>query len=166
MRSGARLLMMMAGSAILAAAMSAHGEQAFRTIGALDRNPAVQENAAALSRWQSSPQFAAQRLQPRGGSIVEDMASVRRPAGPDMAREGRRDDRLASDHVASMTTTRQTKMRTVSMQPIELPAEAMIEGGRSGAGGSGVAKEVEDVAPTVIRFDRMVININFAGFGL
>ena len=164
MQRGAHIAIVMTGAAILAAGISARGEQTFRSISAMDGDAPVR--AVSLQRSQQSPGRAAQGPQIRDVAGVVELASAPRPSELDIARVASRRDRPASDHAAEVAVTEaRTKMRALSMSPIELPAEAMIAESRGASGTSGGAVTVKQAAATEVRLDRVVININFGGFG-
>lgn len=164
MQRGAHIAIVMTGAAILAAGISARGEQALRSISAMDGDAPVR--AVSLQRSQQSPGLIAQGPELRDVSEAVEMASAPRPLELDIARVASQRDRQASDHVAEVATTEaRAKMRTLSMSAIELPAEATVAASRGASGTAGGAATVKQAAATEVRLDRVVININFGGFG-
>jgi len=179
MRRSACLTLVIASAAMLAAGISTRGARADRSIDLADRETSALETATLSQRPQPRPGSAPQRLAAqRAAGHVDAVAALRHPAGPDSARDSRDEDQGGFEQTASLATTAGRKMRALSMESFEIPADPASNAAAQGQ--TGRAKVMEqvasrrerqdtaaatDVAPTVIRFDRVVININLAGFG-
>lgn len=176
MRGSACITLVMASAAMLVAGISTRGARADRGVDVPDRDRTAVHVGVVSQRPQQAPQVAARRpgAQP-AALLVGIAAAARHPAGPETAREGRDEDHADSEQFASLDVKPARKMRALSMEALEMPIEAKLAQvdrpaqGRSGAANAGTRRGGDedglDAGRSVIRFDRVVININLPGFG-
>jgi len=179
MRGRACIALVIASTAMVAAGISTRGARADRSIAVPDLDMPIVD--ASSQRPQQGPRMAA--LPPaaqRAVDFVAVAAVARHPGGPDNAGAGRDEAGGAVERLASLEVKPGRKMRALSMEPFEMPVEGVqaesdqpLQGqplqGQSGAAHAGRRsagdRDSVDAARTVIRLDRVVININFSGFG-
>lgn len=173
MRKGACITLVVASAAMLGAGICTRGARADRGVDVQGHDLSILQDGTALQRQQRGPQCAAQSPVARGASDIIAVAAVaRHPSGPDNAGQDRDTARV---RFASLEATPVRRMRALSIDEALEPADAAPAHGdgltQQQSGSAGVARPAfveedgSDAARTSIRFDRVVININLAGFG-